>query len=156
MAAESAAEVSTKDVRVIKSKTIPQGFAAMMYLHPDGDINQVESAMIDAISSVETGEVTTAVRDVEIDGVQVKENEIITLLNGKLISSTKNLEEAVMNFMDSIAIDEYELITLFYGENIDKAIAESIANALQEKFDDFEVDLQYGGQPHYQFIISVE
>ena len=156
MAAESAAEVSTKDVRVIKSKTIPQGFAAMMYLHPDGDINQVESSMVEAIGTVETGEVTTAVRDVEIDGVQVKENEIITLLNGKLISSTKNLEEAVFNFMNSIEIDEYELITLFYGENVDKSTAEEIAYSLEEKFDDFEVDLQYGGQPHYQFIISVE
>lgn len=156
MAAESAAEVSTKDVRVIKSKTIPQGFAAMMYLHPDGDINQVETSMIEAIGTVETGEVTTAVRDVEIDGVQVKENEIITLLNGKLISSTKNLEEAVFNFMNSIEIDEYELITLFYGENVDKSTAEEIAYSLEEKFDDFEVDLQYGGQPHYQFIISVE
>ncbi len=156
MAAESAAEVSTKDVRIIKSKTIPQGFAAMMYLHPDGDLNQVEAAMVEAISSVETGEITTAVRDVEIDGVQVKENEIITLLNGKLISSTKNLEEAVMNFMKSIDTEEYELITLFYGENIDKAIAEKIAEDLQNQYEDFEVDLQYGGQPHYQFIISVE
>ena len=156
MAAEAASQVSTKDVRVIKSKTIPQGFAAMMYLHPDGDLDQVEASMAEAIDTVESGQITTAVRDVEIDDVEVKENEIITLLNGKLISSTNSLEKAVSNFMNAIEIDDYELITLFYGKNISKEIAEKIANDLEEKYENFEVDLQEGGQPHYQFIIAVE
>jgi DAK2 domain fusion protein YloV len=156
MAAEAAAEVSVKDVRVVKSRTIPQGFAAMMRLIPNGELDQVTSDMTKAMQEVETGEITTATRDVEIDGVKVKEGQIIALHNGKLILSNSDLQSACLQFLEKIGTDEYELITMFYGIDVDRKQTEQIADLIQEAYPDHEIEIQEGGQPHYQFIFAVE
>jgi dihydroxyacetone kinase-like predicted kinase len=156
LAAEAAAELTVKNVSVIKSRTVPQGLAAMMRMAPDGDFESVSSDMAAAIDDVQTGEITTATRNVEIDGVKVKEGHIIGLLNGKLIVSARSLEEACTNLLDKIGMDEYELITLFYGNNISDQQVEEIAAMLTEQYPDHEIEVQEGGQPHYQFIFSIE
>ncbi|MBN1230982.1 MAG: DAK2 domain-containing protein [Anaerolineales bacterium] len=156
MAAKAAAQVSVKDVRVIECRTIPQGLNAMMHLVPDGDLNDVAAEMTACLDEVETGEITVATRDVEIDGVEVKSGENIALHNGKLIVSSPSLEEACLSFFSSLNIDDYELITMFYGENITEAESKKIMEKIQEKYPDHEIELQYGGQPHYQFIFAVE
>ncbi len=156
MAANSAAELSVKQVRVIPSVTVPQGLAAMLRLIPGQDLETVAEEMKEALTEVQSGEITTAVRDVEIDGIDVKEGQIISLHNGKLVGSSENLEDGCLVFLEAAKAEEYELITLFYGENITQEEAEVMSQTIQEKYPDQVVELQYGGQPHYQFIISLE
>lgn len=156
MAANSAAELSVKQVKVIPSVTVPQGLAAMLRLIPGQELDVVANEMEDALNEVESGEITTAVRDVEIDGIDVKEGEIISLHNGKLVGSNTNLEDGCLIFLEKAKAEDYELITLFHGENISTEEAQKMAEIIQEKYPEQVVELQYGGQPHYQFILSIE
>ena len=156
LAAQQAKEVTTKSVYVVPSKTIPQGLAAMLQLDPGGDVEKIVEKMTRALESVVTGEVTIATRSVEIDGVTVKDGQVIALLNGKLAVSSDNLEHACLEFMEKARAAEYELITLFYGEDMPHAEANRIADLIREHYSKQEVEVQEGGQPHYQFIISIE
>jgi len=156
MAAEAATELSVKNVKVVKSRTVPQGFSAMLRLAPEGEFDQIFENMEKALSDVETGQITTATRDVEIDGVKVKEGHIIALLNGKLVLSTKNLEKGCLGLLKKIDMDDYELITLFYGDTMGPKQVEEIASKISETYPDHEVEIQEGGQPHYQFIFAIE
>jgi len=156
MAAENTADLTVKQVSVIPSKTIPQGLAAMLSLVPDSKFESVVENMKSAINDVETGEITTATRSVEIDGVKVEEGQIIALHNGKLILAAKSLEEACMAFLSQANADEFELITLFVGDSVEKTIVNKIADQIRAAYPGQEVEVQDGGQPHYQFIISLE
>lgn len=156
MAAKSAAELSVKQVEVIPTVTVPQGLAAMLRLIPGQELDQVADDMKSALNDIESGEITTAVRDVEIDGIDVKEGEIISLHNGKLIGSNKTLKEGCLTFLETAKASDFELITMFNGKNVSQEDAESMAEFIQEKYPDQIVELQFGGQPHYQFILSIE
>lgn len=156
MAAESAAELTVKNVRVIPTKTLPQGLSAMLRLIPGQDMDEVVQEMEEAVQEVESGAITTAVRTVEIEGIKINQGEIIALHNGSLVSSEDNLKDGCLSFLDAADADQYELITLFYGENISKGAATEMVDLIRENYPDQIIELQYGGQPHYQFIISIE
>ncbi|KAA3643174.1 MAG: DAK2 domain-containing protein [Chloroflexi bacterium] len=156
MAAQAAADLTVKEVEVIKSRTVPQGLAAMLRLNPNGDFESVVADMQTALDEVETGEVTTATRNVEIDGVQVKEGQIIALHNGKLVLAHPDLKHACLELLNAMGMDDFELITLFYGETVNKNQAVMIADQIRMAYPEHEVEIQPGGQPHYQFIFSVE
>jgi DAK2 domain fusion protein YloV len=156
MCSNSAAEMTVKNVSVIPSRTIPQGLSAMMRLSPDGDFDQVTGDMINALDEVESGEITTATRSVEIDGVQVKEDQTIALLNGKLVAAAHSVEEACLTLLKKGHADHFELITLFYGEEIQKSEVNRIADIIRRTYPEQELEVQEGGQPHYQFIIAIE
>ena len=156
MAANQAKEVTVKQVAVVPSKTIPQGLAALLALHPDGELDAVAAKMIKALENVRTGEITTATRSVEIDGVRVQTGQVIALLDDKLVASATSVEEGCLEFLEKAAAAEHELITLFYGQDISHAEANRIADVIRQKYSGQEVEVQEGGQPHYQFIISVE
>jgi len=156
LAANQAKDVTVKSVQVVPSKTIPQGLAAMLSLDPNGDLDSIAEKMTRAINAVKTGEITTATRSVEIDGVKVKEGQVIALLDGKLIASSSSVEEGVMAFLEKVKAEEYELITLFYGEDLSHSEANIVADVVRQKYSSQEIEVQEGGQPHYQFIISVE
>ena len=156
LAANQAKDVTVKSVQVVPSKTIPQGLAAMLSLDPNGDLDSIAEKMTRAINAVKTGEITTATRSVEIDGVKVKEGQVIALLDGKLIASSSSVEEGVMAFLEKVKAEEYELITLFYGEDLSHSEANIVADVVRQKYPSQEIEVQEGGQPHYQFIISVE
>lgn len=156
LSAQAAAELTVKQVAVIPSRSIPQGLAAMLRLIPDGDFDSVVSEMTSAIDDVETGEITTATRSVEIDDVQVEEGQIIALHNGKLVLAAASFEEACFGLLEKAHADHFELITLFYGMNISKSEAFRIADEIRLRFPNQEIEVQEGCQPHYQFIISIE
>jgi len=156
MAAEAAKDVTVKNVAVIPCRTVPQGLAAMLRLIPDGDFESVVEDMASAIGDVETGEVTIATRSVEIDGVEVKKGEIIVLHNGNLVLSTDSLEKACMGFMENAHAEYFELVTLFYGADTPNSEVIRIADSIRNAYPELEVEVQEGGQPHYQFIISIE
>ena len=156
MAANQAKEVTVKQVAVVPSRTVPQGLAAMLSLNPDGELEAVAEKMTKALNDVKTGEITVAVRSVEIDGVKVETGQVIALLDGKLVASAGSLEEGCLALLDKSNADEHELITLFYGENLSHVEANRVADLIRQKYPSQEVEVQEGGQSHYQFIISVE
>ena len=156
LAAESAAEVTVKKVAVVPSRTIPQGFAAMLRLMPQGNFESVVQEMNTALSEVETGEITIATRSVEIDGVQVEEGQTIGLLNGKLVTANSKLEDACLDLLKKAHVNHFELITLFYGADINRNDVDRIADNIRRVYPEQEVEVQNGDQPHYQFIIAIE
>ncbi len=156
LAANQAKEVTVKQVRVIPSRNVPQGLSAMLHLNPDGDLDKVADKMTKALESVVTGEITIATRSVEIDGVTVKDGQVIALLNGKLAVASDSLEHACMQFLEKAEAANFELITLFYGEELKHTEANRIADLIRKEYPNQEIEIQEGGQPHYQFIISIE
>jgi dihydroxyacetone kinase-like predicted kinase len=155
-AAETAAGLTVKNVAVIPSRSIPQGLAAMMRLAPSGDFQDVVKEMTSSLSDVETGEITQATRSVEIDGVKVQAGEFIALHNGKLVFSAPNLEAACLGMLSKAHVNHFELITLFAGVDVPKPEINRIADIIRREYPEQEVEVQDGGQPHYQFIISIE
>ncbi len=156
MAANQAKEVTVKSVEVVPTRTIPQGLAAMLSFDPSGDVSSVAGKMSKAMSNVKTGEITVATRSVEIDGVTVKDGQVIALLDGKLVASARTVESGVMELLEKANAESHEIVTLFYGEGMPHAEANRVADAIREKFPNLEVEVQEGGQPHYQFILSLE
>jgi len=156
LAAKSAKEATVKQVEVLPCKTIPQGLSAMLRLDPFGDLDEIFEEMKEAITEVDTGEITVATRSVEINGVNVKEGEAIALFNSELISSSPSIENACFEILKRVNLDERERLTLFYGSDISKQDVNSIIDHIRENYPQFEIELHDGGQPHYQFIISIE
>jgi uncharacterized protein len=156
LAAKSAEKLTVKKIGIIPSKSVPQGIAALMRFIPDGDFDKVIKDMTEALSDVQTGEITTATRSVEIDGVEVKEGQIIALHNGKLILSAASLEEACMGLLQKMETETHNLITLFYGANVTQTEVESITNQVRLAYPRQKLEVIDGGQPHYQFIMSIE
>lgn len=156
MAANQAKDVTVKKVAVVPTRTIPQGLTAMLSLQSDGELDAVAERMIKAAGTVKTGEITTATRSVEIDGVQCEDGQVIALLDGKLVAAAYSLDEACARLLGKANASEAELITFYYGQDTTHAEANRIADMMREKYRDQEIEVQEGGQPHYQFIISVE
>lgn len=156
MAAKSAAELTVKQVAVIPTKTVPQGLCAMLRLVPDGEFDEVVEDMNEALNDVETGEITYATRDVEIDGVVCHEGQFIALVNSKLVLSASTLEGASLGLLEKIGADEYELITLFSGSDVSGQDVIRIADSIRGAYPEQDIEVQEGGQPHYHFIIAVE
>ena len=156
LAANQAKEVTVKHVAVVPTRTVPQGLAAMLSLAPEGELQAVADKMAKAMAHVKTGEITIATRTVEIDGVSVKDGQVIALLDGKLVVSAESVEQGVMELLEKANAGEHELITFFYGEDMPHGEANRIADVVREKYKSHEIEVQDGGQPHYQFIISIE
>jgi hypothetical protein len=156
MAANQAKDVTVKKVFVVPSRTVPQGLSAMLALNPDGEIEAVAEKMNKSLELVKTGEITIATRSVEIEGVTCEQGEVIALLDSKLVCSGKSVEEACLCMLGKAKADEHELITLFFGEDLSNSEANRIADRVREAYPGQEIEVQDGGQPHYQFIISVE
>ena len=156
MAANQARDVTVKQVAVVPTRSVPQGLTAMLSLQPDGEVDSVAEKMVKALAAVQTGDITVAVRNVEIDGVNVKEGQVIALLDGKLVASSNSVQEAVALFLEKANAAEHELITFYSGQDMPRAEANRIADAMREKYREQDIEVQEGGQEHYQFIISVE
>lgn len=157
MAAEqAAAQANGKDVRVITTRSIPQGIAAQLALDPHGDIEQVTAMMDESSRMVQTGEVTRATRDVKMNGVTVLEGQIIGLLEDDLVVAGDEVNDVVVDLLAKMEAGEAELISLYYGADTTPADAEHLAQQLGEMYPDQEVELRAGDQPHYFYILSVE
>lgn len=128
----------------------------MLRLDPDGNMERVVKEMNEAIKEVETGEITVATRTVELNGVNVREGQVIALLNGKLMAAAATLDDAVIDLLEKAGTEDRERITLFYGNNISRQEVNRIVDLVRSKFPAHEIELHEGGQPHYQFIISIE
>ena len=156
LAAEQAADISIKEVRVLPTQTVPQGIAAQLGFNPDGDLESVLESMHRRIAEVETGEVTTATRNVTLGGVEVQEGKIIGLHNGELVFSGESPQICVLRILHAMGVANFELVTLYYGDFILEEDAAATATAISEEFENLEVEIYFGGQKHYHYIFSAE
>jgi dihydroxyacetone kinase-like predicted kinase len=156
MAARQAAEICKKHVIVVASKTIPQGIAAMLAFNDQRSLEANAQAMEAATQHVLTGEITTATRAIEYNGVSVAEGHVIGLLNDELTAANDTIEETFFTLLDQMAVEDLEIVTLYYGNGVTAAAATTIGAAIREKYANLEVEIVEGGQPHYYYIISAE
>lgn len=156
LAAQQAAEHSGKKVKVIPTRTVPQGIAALLAFNPDGDFEEVAASMESRLVDVETGEVTTATRTVELDGVAVADGQIIGLHNGKLIYGGNSPTEVVLALLERMNVTSRELFTLYYGNGLTQQEAEATGAAVAEAYSNLTVEIHFGGQQHYHYIFSLE
>jgi DAK2 domain fusion protein YloV len=156
LAARQTADLTDKHVAVVPTRTIPEGIAAMLAFQHEGDLDAVVRAMQQAMEGVETGEITRATRSVEMNGVQVAEGKFIGLHNDDLVIVGETVTEALLNLLRKMQAEKRELITLYWGEDLDASGADAAADKVREAFPQLEVEIHPGGQPHYYFLLSVE
>lgn len=156
LAANSAKTLSVKQVEVIPTRNIAQGISAILRWNPEGDFQQVVDDMNDSLEEADCIEITTSTRDVVLNGVEVKEGKIIGLLNGKLLVSAESVDEACLKILEKADLDSRERITLFYGSDLMENEAKTVADSIEAKYPEHEIELHNGGQPHYHIIMSLE
>jgi DAK2 domain fusion protein YloV len=156
LASEAARDLSPKQVSVIPTRTIPQGFGAMLYHDPDGDLGETTEAMAESLDHVATGEITQATRTVTIDDVEVHEGEILGLVNGRLCTSGASLTEVLEKLLADMEMDERELLSLYYGSDINESEAQEVASQIESLYPDVEIEVLPGGQAHYFYILGAE
>jgi DAK2 domain fusion protein YloV len=156
LTARQAKELTVKEVRVVPTTCVPQGIAAMLALEPNGKLEDVVKAMQMAYEEIQTADITIATRSVEIDGVAVREGQIIGLVNGKLATAGDELDETLLNVLELCHANQAELITCYYGEDLSAIQANALADVVRKSYPNAEVELVEGNQPHYQIILSVE
>ncbi|OOE11972.1 DAK2 domain-containing protein [Fictibacillus arsenicus] len=156
MASEQAASVVDEEVVIIRTKTVPQGIASILAFNPSSDMKENEKKMNEAITSVKSGQVTYAVRDTSIDGVEIAKGDFMGISEGKIISSKKNKLEVTKELLEKMMDEDSEIVTLIYGEDSSEDEAQELADFIEEKFPDAEAEIHDGKQPIYSFILSVE
>ena len=157
MAARQAAELSDKKVYVVESRTLPQGVAALFAYRPQASAAENADAMRRALTDVRTIEVTEAVRDAAIDGVQVQKGAIIALADGRLCCTGDAPGQTALQALEAVLAEgDYEMVTVYVGQPMAEADARALAQAIEARHPDVEVEVVAGGQPHYHLIISVE
>ncbi len=157
LAANQAASISKKkDVIVIPSKTIPQGISAMISFSDTAEPAENRAAMIAALETVKTGEVTFSVRDTSVDGKSILKGDIMGINDSGITAVGPDIADVTIRMIDSMIDDNAGLITVYYGADTTEEDAEKLSSSVQEKYPDLDLDLHYGGQPIYYYIVSVE
>jgi DAK2 domain fusion protein YloV len=156
MTAEQAATVVSQKVIVIPSRTVPQGMAALLAFNPSLSEEQNEKAMTAALARVKTGQVTFAVRDTTIDGVEIEKDDYMGLADNKIIVAEKDKLSVTKQLLDALIDEESEIVTMIHGEDATEEEVEAIVSYIEEAYPDVEVEVHDGKQPLYPFIFSVE
>ena len=156
MAANQAAEISDKDIRVIPTKTIPQGITCITMFNPEADVEENTEELKEAMEMVKTTSVTYAVRDTEVDGKEIKEGNILGLVEGKIKEVGEDPYKVAEDLIDSSVDEDSELITIFYGKDCEEEKVDALIEKLEGKYEDLDVQCYKGEQPLYYFIMSVE
>ena len=156
MAAKQVDGVTPKTVKVLETHTVPQGIAAVVAFHAEASSSENLSAMIAAARHVQTIQVTHAVRDSRSNGVMVKKGDVIALTNDRLRHAGKEYYTVVQEALTGIGAADYELVTIYRGQDATEADAETLTEAIRGSFPGLEIEVQSGGQEHYPFILSVE
>ncbi|KIQ95853.1 hypothetical protein LH47_00086 [Anoxybacillus thermarum] len=156
LAAQQAASVASCDVVVIPSKTVPQGMTALLSFHPSATKEENEEAMTEALHRVKTGQVTFAVRDTNIDGVEIAKDDYMGIADGKIVVSHKELMHVVETLLSHIISEEDEIVTILSGEDATDEQTAHVVQWIEKQFPEVEVETHHGGQPLYPFIFAIE
>ncbi|MGE5543337.1 MAG: DAK2 domain-containing protein [Bacillota bacterium] len=155
MAAEQAMKMADKPVRVVPTTSLTQAVAALVAYASDGELDEVAQAMTEEIGRVKTGEVTVAVKDSSINGLSIREGDYIGLIDDKVTAKGDSADRMVMVLLENMAADG-DLISIFYGADVTEDEAVKLKEQVEEKYPDYDIELHYGGQPFYHYLISVE
>jgi len=156
MAANQAADVAGQHVIVIPTKTVPQGMAALLAFNPALGADENEAAMLDAIGEVKSGQITYAVRDTNIDGIDIKKGDFMGILNGKIVETATDQLTAAKKLIAGMIDEDSEIVTVIKGEDAPEEEAEELAAFISETYEDVEVEVHDGKQPLYSYILAVE
>lgn len=156
MAAEQAVELLEIEAAVVPTKTIPQGMAAILAFNPEASVEENKDNMTNAFSHVKTGQVTFAVRDTSIDGVEIHKDDYMGLAEGKILLSTPNMYDAATKVLSELIDEDSEIVTIIYGENVTEEDVEQVESFISEQFDHVEVEVVEGKQSLYPYIFSIE
>ncbi len=153
---QAKALVKDKNIVVIPTKTVPQGITAVINYVPDLSVEENTSVMTDEIANVSTGQVTYAVRDTNIDDKEIKQGDFMGIGDKGILSVGTAISDVTFRMIESMMNENIELISIYYGADIKKADAEDLRAKVEEKYSDCDIELQFGGQPIYYYIVSVE
>lgn len=156
LAAEQAAEVADVPVKIIHSQTISQGMTAMLAFNAEAGLDDNQAAMEETLSTVVSGQVTHAVRDTTIDGLEIKKDDYMGLVDGKIVITNPDRDTATLDMVKAMLDEDSELVTIIYGKDATQTDADRLAAKVQELDDELEIEIHEGDQPVYPFLVSVE
>ena len=157
LAAEQAVHLcEDKEIVVIPSKTVPQGITAIINFIPELSPEENKAAMIEEMSRVRTGQVTYAVRDTSMDGFEIKEGDIMGIGDKAILAEGKEIGETSLQLLEAMVDEDTELVTIYYGSDVAEEDAEALLAKAEEQHPDVDIELHFGGQPIYYYIISAE
>ena len=157
MAANQAAEVSEDAaVAVVATRTISQGLASLLAFNPEASLEDNQAAMSEQMALVSSGQITNAVRDTNIDGVEIKKDDFMGIVDGKILVSIAGRKEATLATIEKMISDDSEILTIIYGEDAEASEVEELTEAVEAKYPDVEVEVHEGNQPVYTYLLSVE
>ncbi len=156
MAAEQAAEVSEEEVYVVPSKTVPQGLAALLAFNPGSSAETNQSAMFAAMKNVKSGQITFAVRDTTIDGLEIEKGDFMGIAEGKIVVKGKDKLQTTQELLSGMIDDNSEIVTIIQGEDVSDEEVQVMEQFVAEQFENVEVETHNGRQPLYSFIFSIE
>lgn len=156
LVSEQAKNISKKNLHVIKTKQIPEAFCALINFNENLSVKENIKNMTDSLENIKVGQITYSLRDTEIDGIKIKKDDFMGLLGGKIIISKNNIEDTFEKLIEKLVCEESSIISIYYGEDIKEIDAKKLSDKVAKKYEDIEVELVYGGQPLYYYLISVE
>ena len=156
LSARQVAGLTSKTIYIVPTETMPQGIAALLGFNFEADFESNCKAMTEAAKNIQTAEITTAVRTAQIDGVRVREGDYIGLVNGNLAIAGQDMEHVIHESLQGMHIERYEIVTLYFGEDVTRQQAEETARHIKEKYSHLEIEVVDGGQPLYAYILSAE
>lgn len=156
LAAQQAVSICDAPVYVVPSKFMTQGLVALMEYNPGASAADNAKAMTDILGDIRNGEITFAVRDTTADGIDIKADDILVLLDGKIVAAEKSVEDGVFALFERFDLSGASLITLYYGSDVTSEDAEALFAKIVEKYPDLEVEIYSGEQPLYYYLISLE
>lgn len=156
LAAEQATELVELPAKVIPTKNVPQAMAALLHFNPSAPMEENERKMLQAKDHIKSGQVTFAVRDTEIDGVQIRKDDYMGIFDGKIVTTASSVDSTVKQLLEKMIDEDSEVVTIIVGEDVTAESAESLVEELEAQFDHVEFEVHQGGQPLYAYIVSVE
>jgi dihydroxyacetone kinase-like predicted kinase len=156
LSAQQVVGLTSKEVYVVPCKTLPQGIAALLAFNFDADFSTNCRMMTEAIKNIQTAEITTAVRSVQLGGIQVREGDFIGVINGNLAVAGQDIQVVLRDTLQRMNIDQYEIVTLYYGAEIKAAEAQATSKMIKQRHSHLEIEMVDGGQPYYAYILSAE
>jgi dihydroxyacetone kinase-like predicted kinase len=156
LAAEAARDLSPKDVAVVPTRTFPQGVSALLSLDPDEQLEDIAEAMTAACDHVASGEITLATRSAVLEGITVIEGNFIGIADGRLCSAGPDMQSVLPQVLEEMAIADRELLSIYYGQDVDQEAAEKLAQQIEMLFPDLEIEVLFGGQAIYHYILGAE
>ncbi|WP_096189171.1 DAK2 domain-containing protein [Evansella halocellulosilytica] len=156
MAAEQAAEVADRKVVIVPSKSVPQGLAALLAYNPTDGLDENKAEMTEALNTVKTGEVTYAVRDTSINGVEINKGDYMGIFGKNIVTTGSSVQKVAQDLLNKMIDDNSEIVTIIRGEDRSEQEADELVDFIENEHEDVEVEVHEGNQPLYSYIISVE